>query len=353
MDPLIESKTDNQVCTESCCSVGDNERKIKCTKCKRFVHFACTNLPMYQLQLFFTKNYRGFTCVNCVKVTEELEELFKDQQKTMIDTFRREIDACENIIIVQKENESKLINGIKKLKENQKKDTQEKEILVDLIEKKFNHLEEKLSHKLEESVKKATANKTTGESFASVVKENKKELIVPDFGKIIRDEKLKEIEEEHQHDLRQSNIMIFGKKEENEVQDDQFVENLIKDVGIDSSVKFMTRIGEPGKKIRPIKVVLESSHDRYLLMKGLVNLKGKLSYEGISITEDFTIFERSIIKEWANKAKERNEREPKDSKFVWRVRGTPSKSLYLKKTEKKDTEKAKNNKNNTKSNTKI
>ena len=41
--------------------------------------------------------------------------------------------------------------------------------------------------------------------------------------------------------------------------------------------------------------------------------------------------ERKIIKEWTQKAKKRNEKEPTDSKVVWRVRGSPEKLIYLKK----------------------
>ena len=66
-------------------------------------------------------------------------------------------------------------------------------------------------------------------------------------------------------------------------------------------------------------------------MKYLANFKGKLTYKEISITEDFTVFERSlIIQKWANKAKERT-KEENDSGFVWRVRGSPLKGIYLKK----------------------
>ena len=48
----------------------------------------------------------------------------------MIDTYKREIKACENIIMMQKDNESKLISGLKKLKENQKAANQEKELVT-------------------------------------------------------------------------------------------------------------------------------------------------------------------------------------------------------------------------------
>ena len=41
------------------------------------------------------------------------------------------------------------------------------------------------------------------------------------------------------------------------------------------------------------------------MMKNLVKLRGNPNYEGISVTEDYTLLERSVIKEWTQKAKER------------------------------------------------
>ena len=53
---------------------------------------------------------------------------------------------------------------------------------------------------------------------------------------------------------------------------------------------------------------------------------------GISVTSDYTQRERLQIKELHNKAKEMNNEEV-DGNFKWRVRGTPSKGLFLKKFE--------------------
>ena len=92
-------------------------------------------------------------------------------------------------------------------------------------------------------------------------------------------------------------------------------------------------VGDQSKKARQLKVVLENSHQTFLVINSLVNLKGKKVYQGVSITEDFTLFERSMIKEWSNKGKERNKKEPSDSKYIWRVRGSPSKGLYIKRME--------------------
>ena len=54
---------------------------------------------------------------------------------------------------------------------------------------------------------------------------------------------------ERQHDLCNSNIMVFGRSENTEVFDDQFVHELFKDVEVDySNVKFIKRIGEKRRK---------------------------------------------------------------------------------------------------------
>ena len=99
----------------------------------------------------------------------------------MIDTYKREVSACENIIMVQKENESKLINGIRKIKEKEKNNIQRKD-LIDLIEHKFRQLEVKLHDMLNDRVKKVTSSEPINKgprrgTFASVIKENH----TPDF----------------------------------------------------------------------------------------------------------------------------------------------------------------------------
>ena len=59
MESLDGSICASKVCTQEKCIGGDDENKITCNKCKRAVHFVCTKLPLYQLKLFFTKDYRG------------------------------------------------------------------------------------------------------------------------------------------------------------------------------------------------------------------------------------------------------------------------------------------------------
>ena len=62
--------------------------------------------------------------------------------------------------MIQRENKSKLINGIKKLKEKQnKKDSQEKEKdLVNLIENKFIELEDRIKESIKIGMKTNQVN---------------------------------------------------------------------------------------------------------------------------------------------------------------------------------------------------
>ena len=91
--------------------------------------------------------------------------------------------------------------------------------------------------------------------------------------------------------------------------------------------KFITRTGDQFKKAHPIKVVFENSHQKHLVPNLVPNLKGNKAYHEVSITEEFILFEGSMIKEWSNKAKDRNKKEQNDSKYILRVLETPSKGL--------------------------
>ena len=66
------------------------------------------------------------------------------------------------------------------------------------------------------------------------------------------------------------------------------------------------------------------------IFKNLSNLKQLDQYKGIGLTDDYTASEREVLREWTNKARERNEKE-NDNSVIWRVRGTPKNGLFLKK----------------------
>ena len=75
---------------------------------------------------------------------------------------------------------------------------------------------------------------------------------------------------------------------------------------------------------------MNSEEERNRILSNLRNLKGIPEYKTMSATKDYTITERRMIKNWSDKAKEKDKNESTDSKFVWRVRGSPKNGLRLK-----------------------
>ena len=59
---------------------------------------------------------------------------------------------------------------------------------------------------------------------------------------------------------------------------------------------------EANNKMKPIKVALHNEQDKEKILNKLQNLKVNTEYKGISITQDYTVSERQMIKEFANKA---------------------------------------------------
>ena len=80
-----------------------------------------------------------------------------------------------------------------------------------------------------------------------------------------------------------------------------------------------------------MKIVLTLEREKNRIMTNLFKLKDNAAYKGMSVSPDYTIKERNLLKEYAFKAKERNENLDPESKYIWRVRGTPKNGLILKK----------------------
>ena len=68
-------------CTLTDCKYGNDKYKLECAKCKRLVHYGCTSLPHYQLQLFLTKGYQKFICCKCIEIHSYLYAISFSQNK--------------------------------------------------------------------------------------------------------------------------------------------------------------------------------------------------------------------------------------------------------------------------------
>ena len=160
--------------------------------------------------------------------------------------------------------------------------------------------------------------------------------------KIILQARNEELEEEKERKSRACNLIIHGVSE-NETDrkplkafDEDFLVNFINAIGASAVIKAVFRLGKKEEgKTRPLKVILEHEAAKNEILSNLGSLKGLEAYKGISVTEDYTINEREQIKSFVTKAKELNEKEPEDSRFEWKVRGTPKNGLQVKKFRKR------------------
>ena len=114
------------------------------------------------------------------------------------------------------------------------------------------------------------------------------------------------------------------------------MELLLRTLGSNKEHKSLYRLGKrvPNKK-GPIKIVLTCEEDKGAIMANLNCLKGNEDFSKISVTEDYTIGDRNLIKEWTERAKAKNTKEPPESNYEWKVRGTPKNGLLLKKFQKR------------------
>ena len=71
-----------------------------------------------------------------------------------------------------------------------------------------------------------------------------------------------------------------------------------------STVKSASRIGLLTQdKNRPIEAVINTGEEINRILSNLKNLKDIPEYKTISVTKDYTISERRMIKDWSDKAK--------------------------------------------------
>ena len=152
---INESFQEIKECSISRCFIDEKTSKkdtLKCRKCQRLVHYACTRLLAYQIQLCLTYKTRSFQCQNCVKILPEILEKVEKGEESKIIKLEKEIKACENIINAQKEELIK--NNFEKPGCNQTLSN------MKVIENKIEKRIEGIEHKIEAILSKVNENNT-------------------------------------------------------------------------------------------------------------------------------------------------------------------------------------------------
>lgn len=334
-------------CSITKCYNVNEENTLQCLNCHRYVHYKCTQLPPYQVQMFVNKNKRltTFTCYNCVTVTKDIADLCK-QDAQDIATLKTDISERDEVITKKEESEAKLRRVIEIHKSKYTK-LEKKSIHMSTVDHLNKTIQEKIAE-LGETMKTSILNemKTSLTKVENQVTDAKKSYAnaassqVPTASglkTIVKEARYAEIKEKRDHDQRQRNLIIHGVAETNEGaqqdHDQKFVNDLIDTIKIPKpTIKNIIRIGtQSADKNRPIKVILSTEKERTSFLRNLSALKGNEDYKGVSVTEDLTLTERSVLKEWTEKAKDLN---LDYSDVIYRVRGDSKNGYYLKKFQK-------------------
>ena len=222
------------------------------------------------------------------------------------------------------------------------------------MQNRFTEMQKNLTHLIDEKIKVNSCANTGEPTYASTIlgyntepnnntgqKQSNQATPINNFRTIMMSTRNEELAEEKDKKLRSCNVIIHGREENNPelAEDEVFVNMMLLRVGGENlKPKSMIRLGNPeSNKKRPIKVTFRNEGDKENLMNNLQKLKGKNIYKVISVTDDYTISERNMIKDFVTQARQKNSDEPENSEYVWKVRGTPKNGLIIKRFKKAKT----------------
>ena len=266
------------------------------------------------------------------ELTDENENLKKQQKIRKPQVENKAIEARR---LLPDPNSSAIVNEIND--SFSAKINEIKEVIGSLIDEK---LERRLGNASNDSYSgnsyaatvmgkatRATTNEVSGDDVGDAK--------VPDLRSIMLNQKNEELLEQSDRRNRAQNLIMHGKKDESPDGDERFVNAFLTQVGCEkANLKSMKRIGSnQPDKVRPILVQLKNEEEKTRIMNNLRKLKDIQIFTGISITDDYTLAEREMIKTYRMKAKELNN-ENINSDTIIRVRGSPKNGLFLKKIKK-------------------
>lgn len=323
-------------CSKVACTENGKEETLECQVCHRHVHFKCTMLPKYQLTLFVTTRQR-YTCESCVTIPEYIinANTYVNDENFGGDTqeLKKKIECLEE-----------------ELKDQEEKFDQAGNPEYDYLIRLERYIKSKLEDFGESLLKEVISNGQTMEikvtealkgtkTYSESVTNNTHVSNPPqDFRSIVREAREEEKAEEIEQLKRKCNVILHGIPEDREKEqenDQTYVAGLLNTLALPITYKSISRIGQKDNEKRPLKLVMSSESEKDRFMSRLSNLKNNSNFFGLSITDDYTQYQRKIIKDWVAKANKKNQEECDNSLYIWRARGTPKNGMFLKKLLKK------------------
>ena len=267
-----------------------------------------------------------------------LRDLLEDRENTLHATEEK-LNAVENSTVSNSNNstdnlhikiQNLLTTRLNLIQESTDKITNQR---FDEMEKNIDQL---ITKKIEDRVAEGIETRAIGvqdqnQSYANSLKNNQ---VVSNFESIIKTTKNNELVQEKEREKRSANLIVYGIKEVSDDQgelrdhDNNFIPSFLETIGVSMRPKHVSRLGKTNeKKLRPVKLVMDSSADKESVMSRLGNLKNAdIIYRSLSVRDDYTIEERELIKDYVKKADDKNKEENTQQ---WKVRGTPKNGLRL------------------------
>ena len=335
------------ICTSTQCTKDNDDDSLSCADCQRSVHYRCTMLPAYQIQVIKSMKEYQYFCQNCVDVPKDLLELVPRKQRSQpsikteleVEKLRRDNAACKGLL-QQNQIEKEELKQMLKQRGTDLKELKDKlqngpglhtlEYVEDKFEKKLETLKQTLEEAIQEGLQTA---KRRSYADATVSKSDTKQTVTSrSLKEAIKDAWKEEEAEEYDKMKRIKNVIIHGLPEQPSNEDLNWATTLLQDTHAHANIKRVSRIGKANTETnRPLLISLKNENEKLALLGNLSALRDYEKYKGISVTEDLTIEERKLLKTLSLEAKERN----KDEKSgTWRVRGSSKNGFYLMKTKK-------------------
>lgn len=355
--------SNNASCGSDKKQLETKDTAVKCTQCKSAYENLYKELESLKLEISrrdieIASLREHVTMLETAQNTKNKKRRFGDIGETEMDDIAMQDSANKDIIIQQIREECKQLKAElgKKNTDKHREDAidmrpmkivreDQTNQIIKTIEDKLAcglstiqaKLENILEKRLEENIQQVIPpNKTIGDTYAAAVGNPENLMPATNFRAIMLASKNEELAEETERKRRECNLVIHGKEELPNNEDQKFVDDLIKELCIGNiKIKTVERIGTlVEKKVRPMKIVFSSVADKEKVHSNLRNLQGKTDFNGISIKDDYTYSERMMIKEFAKKAREESLKEGVNSDYVWRVRGNPKNGLTIKRMKK-------------------
>lgn len=377
-----EMQAPKHCCEASGCITNGSKDVLKCDSCEKLVHYFCTDLPCYQISMFLSRAYSKFRCINCVKIPRAISKLSKTQQTAnqtakqsdynkwmekcatlekeieekgkhihvltnglnagsdQIKLLQREVAACENLIKKDDEEMKKLQEKIDDLEAGlqNEKDTSKYDVMTNLATLNANIMNQladiSVTIKKIESTSRFRNDDDTNKSYATALKSDGNTQNRVTRNGSFDEAQFAKLSDEHDRRRRSLNLIIHGHREM--ANDETVVREILRSIHQPAPEFKWIRIGrKEQKKARPIKVIFKKEGDRKKIMENLFKLKGNEEYAGISITHDYSIMERKLIKQWVDRAKDLSS---KNKKCTFKVWGNIYDGLFFKRFWKKKEE---------------